>query len=109
MVSSKEVLGEFGGRIEPSLPARGMKLMLGVGLLAAVVTLLIVGQWMMTAPGPPNLQGVSDAAGAIKNYSDLSNVVVEAAVKMFDTVVGKVLLPVFTAILGYVFGSKTAA
>ena len=110
-ISSDQVLGDAPGSVkprEPSLPTRGMKLLFGIGLLATLATILIVVKWMAIAPVAPSLQGVADIGAAIKNYKDLSDLALDGAIRMFDTVVVKVLLPVFTTILGYVFGSRNA-
>jgi hypothetical protein len=41
-----------------------------------------------------------------ENYAILSNAVADRSSKMFDLVVTRALLPVFTSILGYIFGAQ---
>ena len=42
----------------------------------------------------------------IENYKQLQQIVLEPYTTLFDSVVVKVLLPIFTSILGYIFGSQ---
>lgn len=90
----------------------GLKLAAGVGSLAIVVTLLIVYKWMTMSPAPPNL-GFTLNSDQLKALTDanqaLHNQAYDAASKLFDSVVTKALLPVFTSILGYIFGAKGGA
>jgi hypothetical protein len=44
----------------------------------------------------------------LKNYTAVHGLAVDRATKLFDLVVVKALLPVFTTILGYIFGSRAA-
>jgi len=42
----------------------------------------------------------------LDNYKTLQQIALEPFTTLFDSVVVKVLLPVFTSILGYIFGSQ---
>jgi hypothetical protein len=44
----------------------------------------------------------------IENYKQLQQVALEPLTTLFDSIVVKVLLPVFTSILGYIFGSQNS-
>src|SRR6185295_3810569 len=41
-----------------------------------------------------------------ENYAFISNAIADRSSKMFDLIVVRALLPVFTALLGYIFGSQ---
>ena len=100
-------------RLDPVRQA-GMWLATGVGLLIATVTIMIVIHWMATAPWtgiPANLSGMKteDAKAAVDNIKNMSDLSADRSIKLFDAIVSRALLPVFTAILGYIFGSRAAA
>ena len=44
----------------------------------------------------------------IENYKQIQQASLQPLLSIFDSVVVKVLLPVFTSILGYIFGSQHA-
>jgi len=94
-----------------ALPRAGYKLALMVGTLMGVVTILVVIQWWRSAPWtgvPPNFSNMeADKAKALaENLKVLSDTSVDRSMKIFDDIVGRVLLPVFTSILGYIFGTR---
>jgi hypothetical protein len=89
----------------------GMQLATGVGLLIALITAMLVLHWIATAPGiPSGLAGknTADAKAAVDNIKTLSDLAADRSIKVFDAVVSRALLPVFTSILGYIFGSRTS-
>jgi hypothetical protein len=88
----------------------GTGLAVGVGGLIAVVTVVIVWFALTHALVPPTLPTDADsAAKVIANFKLLSDVEWSGPSGLFDTVVVKALLPIFTAILGYIFGSRVAS
>jgi hypothetical protein len=92
----------------------GMRLAAGVGLLISVVTLMIAAHWMATAPWtgvPPHFSEMKTADGKalVENLKSISDIAADRSIKLFDAIVSRALLPVFTAILGYIFGSRTAS
>ncbi len=88
----------------------GTWLALAVGALIAVVTVATVVYAFSHAPTPPTLPENADtAAKLIANYKQLAEAQWTGPAGMFDTIVFKALLPVFTTILGYIFGSRAAA
>ena len=113
-IGPEEVLRE-GGASHPVKPhsfveMTGAKLALAVGGLGAVVTVLLVGYWVLTAPiisidlrqgDPEKIREVLDL------QKQAADVHLENVVKIFDSVVVKCLLPLLTTILGYIFGSNT--
>lgn len=87
----------------------GMWLALGVGSTIALATVGVVIFICLHYPAAPAPVEGADAASvkdAIERYKELSSAVVENAVKMFQTIVTQSLLPVFTAILGYLFAKS---
>jgi len=81
-----------------------------VGGITAVVTLALVGKWIFYAPKLPVLQPSADPAAVkamLENYKTLQQFALEPFTTLFDSIVVKVLLPVFTSILGYIFGSRS--
>ncbi len=87
----------------------GLKLALGVGMLIATVTLVFVGFLWANYPAPPKTDFIRDPAQAkavIENFKTLADLAVKNAVDLFHTIVTQALLPVFTAILGYIFAKS---
>jgi hypothetical protein len=89
----------------------GMQLAIGVGLLIAVVTVIAVVGYVIFAPAMPTQlpENPDTAKAVIENRKMMSEVYMTQALKVFETVVLGGLLPIFTAILGYIFGTQTAA
>jgi hypothetical protein len=82
----------------------------GVGALTCVVTLALVIKWIGYAPPVPTIPLDLDREKArllIENYRQLQQVTLDPFTALFDSVVVKVLLPIFTSILGYIFGSRS--
>ena len=94
-------------RLRP-LERAGLQLALGVGLAIGVVTLIVAFDWFRTRPPMPHLSGtLAEQAQTIENFKALNDVALERATKIFDLIVVKAFLPVFTGILGYIFGSRS--
>jgi hypothetical protein len=91
------------------LQRTGVVLAAGVGALGAIVTLALIVKWMLVAPPLPTIPPMADAnttKAILENYKSLQQIVLEPYTTLFDSIVVKVLLPVFTSILGYIFGSQ---
>lgn len=74
------------------------------------MTLALVVKWVCYAPTLPVIQPGADVVttkAALDNFKTLQQVALEPFTTLFDSIVVKVILPVFTSILGYIFGSKT--
>lgn len=100
--------GEVKLELTPTQRA-GLRLLLWVGLAIAVATSVVLVDWYFQAPRMPALPADSQAAKAVlDNYKTLSDLAAERATKLFDLIVVKAFLPTFTAILGYVFGTRSA-
>jgi hypothetical protein len=89
-----------------------MKLAKWVGALGAAVTLMIVGRWMwmtwcISCPNIPATISAEQATTLISNYKALQEQALQSGREMFDAVVVKALLPIFTSILGYIFGARS--
>lgn len=92
----------------------GMKLAKWVGVLGSAVTLIILAKWiwMTWCVNCTNIAPTASTEQAdmlVKNYKALQEQAFDSASKMFDAIVVKVLLPVFTSILGYIFGARHAS
>ena len=54
---------------------------------------------------PPGMDE-KQAAAILSRYKELHTINIDNTIKMIDAVVMKILLPVFTSFVGYVFGSQ---
>jgi hypothetical protein len=112
-VSADDVL-RAGGAERPVkegtfLQRTGLLLAAGVGTLACLVIVGLVAKWMFYAPNIPVIPPEFDQEKAhviIENYKQLQQATLEPFTSLFESVVVKVLLPIFTSILGYIFGSR---
>ena len=112
-------------RLTPTQQA-GLWLAVGVGLTIIGVLVFTAVVWFQTAPAPPALlplPAVTDPAkakdalasyqalnqAALDNYKALNAEAISRVTSLFDLLATKTLLPIFTAILGYIFGSRAAA
>jgi hypothetical protein len=80
-----------------------------VGGISAIVILALIGKWIFYAPKLPAIPSNADQAtvkAMLDNYRALQQIALEPFTTLFDSIVVKVLLPVFTSILGYIFGSR---
>ena len=104
----------------------GLWLAVGVGVAIIGVIVFVAVVWFQTAPNPPVLPPLpvitdpSKAKDALANYQTLNQAALdnykvlnaEAITKvssLFDLFATRALLPIFTSILGYIFGSRAAA
>jgi hypothetical protein len=114
VVSADEILRSSGAEQPVSegtyLQRTGLHLAGWVGAVATIVILMLVIKWVKYAPPVPNLANITDQSAAkaiLENYKLLQQIVMEQFTTLFDSIVVKVLLPIFTSILGYIFGSRT--
>ncbi len=112
-VSASEILQSAGAENPVTggtfLQRTGLVLAAFVGATGAVVTFALVAKWVFYAPPVPAIQPGTDQAAVkalLDNYRTLQQIALEPFTTLFDSIVVKVLLPVFTSILGYIFGSR---
>ena len=115
MVSADDVLRASGAERPVKegtfLQRTGLVLATSVGALASLVTLGLILAWIISAPHVPAIPNDMDPEKAkviIENYKQLQQASLQPLLSIFDSVIVKVLLPVFTSILGYIFGSQHA-
>ncbi len=93
-----------------ALQRAGMRIALGVGIVGTIVILALGVQWWLRSPQMPSLpvdsQQVESTKAILENYKTASDMALEGPAKIFDMVIVKILYPLFTLILGYIFGSR---
>jgi hypothetical protein len=116
LVVEASSVGEVTGEVKKLEPIQraGLYLAAGVGAVIAVVTITVIVKWIYTSPWtgvPSNLSNMpgEQAKALVENIKSLSDVAADRCVKIFDAIVVRALLPVFTSILGYIFGTRTLA
>lgn len=93
----------------PFVQKAGLKLATAVGVVIAVVTISAVYLLISHHPEAPTLEMLKDSSEnkqMIEQYKELSAIAVKSAQDLFQTIVTQALLPVFTAILGYIFAKS---
>jgi hypothetical protein len=108
--SAGSVKGELA-ILDPTRRA-GLQLAIGVGIVISLAILAITYDWIKKSPWAsfPDGLGLADPEKAkviIENIRQINELATDRAVKMFDAIVGRSLLPLFTAILGYIFGTRS--
>ena len=114
--------GQASGRVLQPLQRVGYNLalfVLGYIFLASVAIFLVSFRCLNlpSFPAPPanisNSEQYKQLVDAYKAsadvYQQMAKVQVERATQLFQLVVASTILPAFTAILGYIFGSKKSA
>lgn len=110
----KEAPGTVGMKGLTGMQRAGFWLTVGVG---AVTTLVICGlglDWMVRSPLLPafslSLSGTLSGTEKemIGHYSELSDIATGRTLQLFNQFVVSALLPIFTLLLGYTFGSREA-
>ena len=114
--------GQASGRELQPLQRVGYKLALFVlgYIFVASVSIFFVSFKSLNCPSfppppanPGNLDQYKQLVDAYKAsadvYQQIAKVQVERATQLFQLVVASTILPAFTAILGYIFGSKRSA
>jgi len=83
-----------------------------VGVFGALVLVVVLLRWVCLEPAMPNIPLNIDEKQAgliLSRYKDLQTANLESAIKIIDAIVVKILLPVFTSFVGYVFGSQVTS
>jgi hypothetical protein len=112
-VSPEEILRSAGADKPVSegtfLQRTGLILAAFVGATGAFVIIALVCKWVFYAPAVPVIQPGTEqttAKAILDNYRTLQQIALEPLTALFDSIIVKVLLPVFTTILGFIFGSQ---
>ena len=97
-----------GANVKPPFVQRaGLWLAAGVGSLILLVTVGVLIFLCIYYPKAPVLEPLKQTPAETKivldSYKELSGIAVKNALELFQTIVSQALLPVFTAILGYIF------
>jgi hypothetical protein len=106
------------GSAEPIHPLAGLGLKLAWAVLTGMVLATIVVLWLSFSgptpafPAAPTGNATADEIARYKELATVYGVFLDArtdrAIRLFQTVVVTALLPTFTAILGYIFGTRRA-
>lgn len=92
------------------LQRTGLVLAAGVGILAACVIAVVIWKIFASVPPAPIIPAGADPANVkmiLENYKTLQQVKLEPYTTLLDSIVVKMLLPIFTSILGYIFGTRS--
>jgi len=115
IVSPGEILAAAGAEKPVKgtfLQRTGLILAGCVGGLMFVVVLALLGKWLVSAPAAPVIPQGADAnttKALLENYKALQQIAMEPYTAFFDMIFLKALLPIFTSILGYIFGSRSSS
>lgn len=111
IIPAAEVLEPLGHtKVKGTFVQRaGLWLAAGVGGVIGIITILLIVFLYLHYPELPRPAGPKGGPGApaqytIEEYKQLSEIAVKSTQELFQTVIAQVLIPVFTAILGYIFG-----
>lgn len=104
-ISLDELTENLGKWQEPSpLVQIGYKLARLLLLFLSIVCILLLGDYLLNTPPVPDISQLN--AEHLEQYRELSQIVTERNFKLFDLFF-KSFLPIFTAILGYIFGTHS--
>lgn len=84
----------------------GYRLALFLLAYLSVVTLILLADYWANVPDLPDTKTLDQAQ--LDQYQKLSEIAMDRTVKLLDTLVLKGFLPVLTAVLGYIFGTRGA-
>lgn len=90
----------------------GMRLAACVGSVGLVIIIIILVKWWCLIPTAPDLSRnltPEQIEALLKNYKILTDQSQQLAIQMIETLIVKVILPLFTGILGYIFGAQMAS
>jgi len=82
----------------------GYRLAIFLMIYLALVTGILLTDYLVQSPSMPGLADVGSTT--LENYQKLSKMATDRTLRLFDQLVYKSFLPVFTAILGYIFGIR---
>jgi hypothetical protein len=119
VTSGEDILKEFTPSKEVSLQSltalqhAGLSVLLGLGIFSLVAFFLIIIVWIWHVPSTPtivinsatNPQVISDTVKTFDTYKIASDIAAEQPFKWFDGLFTKLLYPLVTLVLGYIFGA----
>ena len=82
---------------------------IAVGAVGAIILILLLARWLWIAPSVPVIPpGTDDKVSRLilENYQTLREAALEDTLRILDAFVMKLLFPLFTSFVGYVFGSQ---
>jgi len=121
LISGSDILAEqqVDVKMERLTPLQqaGMRLAIGVGAVTFLVMVGLWTHWMWHTPTVPSLvidstngqAVITDTKLLMDNYKIAAELAMDGPSRMFDQMVVKMLYPLFTLILGYVFGANNAS
>lgn len=84
-----------------------------VGILIFLIVVFLAIVWFSSVPSMklsevPELdtEDIGKIKDMISNYTTIYDTVSKRVIELFDAIVVRVLLPVFTSLLGYIFGTQ---
>jgi hypothetical protein len=103
----KPITASAGPKTAPTSPSRmGFHLAVFLFAYVGIVMAWLIVDYFVHVPRMPDPSVADlDLLDAYQNVHDLA---VERIFKLFDLLIWKSFLPVLTAVLGFIFGSKTA-
>lgn len=114
-IGEEEIMRKLGGvnqslrELQP-IQKEGLKLLYFVGSIMLLIILFLLIDFIVSILRFGCIDQIKLAIQtkeSLSLYSDFINIVVNRIDKIFDTFIVKALLPVFTTILGYIFGSNS--
>jgi len=116
-VSGQSILDQLPGDVPEQLPPlkrAGMQIVLGIALFAAVALVPLLWAWMAHVPPRPVMSPrviasltASETAQVIGTYREASAVAAQQPLAWFEALFTKMLYPLLTLVLGYVFGAAS--
>ena len=88
----------------PPLARVGYRLAIFLLLYLGAMTAVLLAEYFVNAPSAPSGTALDETTLAL--YRELSQISVDRTVKLFQILVLAGFLPVLTAVLGYIFGTR---
>jgi len=111
-IEPEDILPESSGKVELSpLQRVGVYGAVTVGCVGGAALVFLLGHWVWVAPHQPMIPVGADESTAkllLANYNSLREAAQDDTLKLLDAFVTKLLLPIFTSFVGYIFGSQAA-
>jgi hypothetical protein len=119
-INGSEIVGQYGEqavdiKLLTPLQKAGLRILLGVAIVSVFVIIGLGLQWISQAPKFPNLpisaadtQQIANTKMLLENYKAAGELALSGPKELLDMIVLKMLYPLFTLVLGYVFGTRRA-